>query len=71
MAGSGGKLGMDPRIDQPACYGLCRERFFSRAVALSIAVDDLVKGCHVWGPPARSVRQAYVDWRVKCMCRVG
>jgi hypothetical protein len=23
------KLGTDPRIDQRACYGLCREPFFS------------------------------------------
>jgi hypothetical protein len=30
----------------------------------------LVKGCHVRGPPAGSVRQAYVDWRGKCTCHV-
>jgi hypothetical protein len=28
LVGSGEKLGMDPRIDQPACCGLCREPFF-------------------------------------------
>jgi hypothetical protein len=28
LAGSGEKLGMDPRIDQPACCGSCREPFF-------------------------------------------
>jgi hypothetical protein len=39
MAGLGEKLGMDPLIDQP---------FASGAVALSIAVDDFVKGCYTW-----------------------
>jgi hypothetical protein len=38
---------MNPRIGQPTCYGLCLEPFFSGAVALSIAVDDFVKGCYV------------------------
>jgi hypothetical protein len=27
---------------------LCQEPFFSRAVALSIAVDDFMKGCYMW-----------------------
>jgi hypothetical protein len=42
----GKKLGTDPRISQPACCGLCQEPFFSGAVALSIDVDDFVKGCY-------------------------
>jgi hypothetical protein len=46
MASSGEKLGMDLRIGQPLCCGLCRESFFSRAMALCIAVDDFVKGCY-------------------------
>jgi hypothetical protein len=46
MAGSGEKLGMDPQIGQPLCCGLCQEPLFSGAVALSIAVDDFVKGCY-------------------------
>jgi hypothetical protein len=33
-------MGMNPRISQPACCGLCREPFFSGAVTLSSAVDD-------------------------------
>jgi hypothetical protein len=45
--------------------------FFSRAVALSIAVEDFVKGCHVRGMPIRSVRRAYVDWCEKRTCRIG
>jgi hypothetical protein len=47
MAVLGEKLGMNLRIGQPTCYGLCREPFFSGAVTLSIAVDDFVKGCYV------------------------
>jgi hypothetical protein len=70
MASSGEKLGTDPRIGKPACCGLCQEPFFLGAVALSIAIDDFTKGCHIRGPPAGSVRQAYVDWRGKHMCRV-
>jgi hypothetical protein len=47
MAGLGEKLDMNPRIGQPSGCGLCREPFFSEAVALSIAVDDYVKGCYM------------------------
>jgi hypothetical protein len=32
LAGSGEKMGTDPRIGQLACCGLCREPFFSGAV---------------------------------------
>jgi hypothetical protein len=31
----------------------------------------LVKGCHVWGLPAGSVRWAYVDWRGKRTCHIS
>jgi hypothetical protein len=31
----------------------------------------LMEGCHVRGPPAGSVCQAYVDWCGKRTCRVG
>jgi hypothetical protein len=48
MADFGEKLGMDLQIGRPSCYGLCRELFFSGAVALSIAVDDGVKSCYMW-----------------------
>jgi hypothetical protein len=64
-------MGVDPRIGQSARWGLCQEPFFSGAAALSIAVEDFVKGCHVRGPPAGSVRRAYVDWHGKRTCRVG
>jgi hypothetical protein len=70
MVVSGEKLGMDLRIGQPVCYGLCREPFFSEAVALLNSVDDYVKGCHVWGLPTRSIHRAYVDWRGKRTYRV-
>jgi hypothetical protein len=50
MVGLGEKLGTDPRIGQPSCCGLGQEPFFSRAVALSIVIDDFVKGCYTWTP---------------------
>jgi hypothetical protein len=71
MAALGEKLSMDTRIDQPACCGLYQVPFFSRAVALSIAIDDFMNGCHVCGLPAGSVHGAYMDWCGKCMCRVN
>jgi hypothetical protein len=30
-----------------------------------------VKGCHVWWPPAESVRRTYVDWRGKRTCHIS
>jgi hypothetical protein len=48
MAGSGEKLCMDPQIGQPLGCELCRKPFFLGAVALSIAIDDRVKGCYMW-----------------------
>jgi hypothetical protein len=56
LAGSGEKLDMDPWIGQPPRWGLCREPLFLGAVALSIAVEDFAKGCHVRGLPTKSVR---------------
>jgi hypothetical protein len=50
MVGSREKLGMDPWIGLPACYGLCREPFFSGAVALLNSVDDYVKEVAICGP---------------------
>jgi hypothetical protein len=71
LAGSGEKLGTDPRIGQPTCRGLCREPFFSGAVESIQICRCLTKGCHVRGSPAGSVRWAYMDWRGKRTCRVG
>jgi hypothetical protein len=48
LAGSGEKLGTDPWISQPSCCALCQEPFFLGAVALSIAVDNFMKGCYTW-----------------------
>jgi hypothetical protein len=49
MAALGEKLDTDPWISQPACCGLCREPFYSGAVALSIVVDDFTKRLsHTW-----------------------
>jgi hypothetical protein len=47
MVASGTELGTDLWIGQPSCYGLCREPFFSGVVALSIIVDDFMKGCYM------------------------
>jgi hypothetical protein len=70
MAALGEKLGTDSRIGQPVCCGLCREPIFSRAVTLSIAVDDFTKGCRVRWLPTGSVRGAYVDWHGKRTYRI-
>jgi hypothetical protein len=70
LAGSGEKLGMDPRIGHPACCGLCWEPFFSGAVGSVQICQSLMKGCHVRGPPAGSVHWAYVDKCGKRTCRV-
>jgi hypothetical protein len=70
LAGSGEKLGTDPWIGRPACCGLCQEPFFSGAVGSVQICQRLAKGCHVRGPPAGSVRRAYVDWREKRTFRV-
>jgi hypothetical protein len=64
------KLGMDQRIGQSVCCGLGRKPFFSGAVALSNTVDDFIKGCHVRGLLAKSVRVVYVDWYRKRTCHV-
>jgi hypothetical protein len=71
LAGSGEKLGMDSRIGQLVCCGLCRETFFLGAVGSVQICRCLMKGCHVWGPPIGSVHRAYVDWHGKRTCRVG
>jgi hypothetical protein len=70
MSVLGEKLGGGP-VDHSAGLGLCRELFFSGAVGLVQRCWWLAKGCHVRGPPAESVRRAYVDWRGKRTCHVG
>jgi hypothetical protein len=47
MVALGTELGTDLWIGQSSCYGLCQEPFFSGAVALSIIVDDFMKGCYM------------------------
>jgi hypothetical protein len=71
LAGSGEKLGTDPRISQPTCCGLCREPFFSGVVGSVQIYRHPVKGCHVRRLLARSVRRTYVDWHGKHMYHVG
>jgi hypothetical protein len=71
LVGLGEKLCIDLRISQLACYGLCREPLFSGPVGSVQICRWLVKGYHVWGLPAGSIRRAYLDWHGKHMCRVG
>jgi hypothetical protein len=66
----GEKLGMDPHIGQLMCCRLCREIFFSGAVRSIQICRWLVKGCHIRGLLAGSVRQVYVDWHGKSTCHV-
>jgi hypothetical protein len=65
LVGSGDKLGMDPRIDQPACCGLCREPFFSGAVTLLNSVDDYVKCCYMRTMWDTYGHGSYADWAWK------
>jgi hypothetical protein len=46
IAVPGEKLGTNLWIGQPTCCDLCREPFFSGAVALLNSVDNYVKGCY-------------------------
>jgi hypothetical protein len=48
LAVLGEKPGMDPRIGQPSCWGLCQEPYFSGAVDLFKSIADFVKGCYTW-----------------------
>jgi hypothetical protein len=66
----GGKLGMDPQIGQPLCYGLGWEPFFSGVVDPFNPVDDFTKGYHVRGLSVGSICVAYMDWRGKRTCHV-
>jgi hypothetical protein len=47
LVGSGDKLGTNSWIDQLSCCELCREPFFSGAVALLNSIDDYTKGCYM------------------------
>jgi hypothetical protein len=63
------KLGTDSWISQSVCCVLCREPFFSGAVALLNSVDDYAKGCYalhmryVWSGIIHRPSVGYV-WRV-------
>jgi hypothetical protein len=46
LAVVGEKLGMYQQIGQLACYGFCRQPFFSGLVDLFKSVDDCAKGCY-------------------------
>jgi hypothetical protein len=46
MAVLGEKVGTDPQISQLVCCGLRQDPFYSGVVAMSIVVDDFMKGCY-------------------------
>jgi hypothetical protein len=47
------------------------EALFLRSSGPAQLCQRLVKNCHVWGPPAGSVCQAYMNWCGKRMWHVG
>jgi hypothetical protein len=68
----GEKLGTDPWIGRPACWGLCREPFFLGAVDLFKSVDDCIKGCYMWIAWDTYGHRPYADWVWKaCGVLVG
>jgi hypothetical protein len=56
------KLGMDQRIGQPVCFGLCQKPFFSGAVGSVQIYRRLVKGCHVLTAWDTYSLGPYADW---------
>jgi hypothetical protein len=51
--------------------GIVSGAFFLRSSDSVQLCRRLVEGCDVQGPPAGSVRRAYVDWCGKRTCHVG
>jgi hypothetical protein len=56
------KLGTNPRIDRPVCWGLCLVSFFSGAVGSVQICRWLVKGCYVLTTRDTYGLGPYVDW---------
>jgi hypothetical protein len=57
MVVRGEKLGDDMWMSKQACWGLCQELFFLRAIGSIQLYGVNVKGCHI----IRLVRRAYVS----------
>jgi hypothetical protein len=66
----GEKLRRVPWTTQPGWVVESGALFLGRSASVQ-PCGWLVKGCHVWGPPAGSVRRTYVDLRWKRTCHVG
>jgi hypothetical protein len=62
LVGLGEKLGTDPRIDRSACWGLCREPFFSRAVRSVQIYRWLAKDCYALTAWDTYGLGPYADW---------
>jgi hypothetical protein len=72
LVGKGEKLGTDTRIGQPACYGLCREPFFSGAIGSVQICRCLTKGLYMWTTWDTYGPRPYADWALKaCGMLVG
>jgi hypothetical protein len=70
MAVLGEKLRRVPWTTQPGGEVESRALFLRSSESVQLCWVS-VKGCHVRGPPAGSLRQAYVDWHEKRTCHVG
>jgi hypothetical protein len=70
MSFLGEKLSWVPRATQPG-WEVESGTLFSGAIVSVQPYRWLVKGCHVQGPPAGSIRRAYVDWRGKRTYHIG
>jgi hypothetical protein len=66
----GEKLRRVPRTTQPG-WEVESGALFLGSNASVQSCWQLVKGCHVRGPPTGSVRRVYVDWHGKRTCHIG
>jgi hypothetical protein len=65
LVGLGEKLGTDPRVGQPVCFGLCLEPFFSGVVGSIQICRRLTKGCYMWIMWDMYGPGPYADWAFK------
>jgi hypothetical protein len=62
LVGLGEKLGIDLWIGRPACWGLCREPFFSGAVGSVQIYRWLAKGCYALSTWDTYGLGPYAEW---------
>jgi hypothetical protein len=72
LADSRDKLGMDPRVNQPACCGLYQEPFLSDVVESVQICQRRTKGCYMWTTWDMYGPRPYAYWAWKaCDMLVG